>query len=177
MSVTPQWALHGGRLRLPCGRHAKGGGCYPRDEARAYAVRAEDAERSGPERVPGASLCCHSPSGEGVAEKETRAFGTQLFGSGWHDRQSIRAQSLPPTPGSTHTSTWPPALTSPPGCRAPPLPATPASPPGPAATLSPPGRPCAPPSSSARHWSGGGSRAFRPQKVMAGKGKTSYRVL
>ena len=32
--------------------------------------------------------------------------------------------------------------------------------PGPAATLSPPGRPCAPSSSSARHWSGGGSRAL-----------------
>lgn len=128
MSVTPQWALHGGRLRLPCGRHAKGGGCYPRDEARAYAVRAEDAERIGPERVPGASLYCHSPSGEGVGERKTRAFGTQLFGSGWHERQSIRAQSLPPTPGSTHTSTWPPALTSPRGCRAPQLPATPASP-------------------------------------------------
>ena len=44
-------------------------------------------------------------------------------------------------------------------------------------TQSPPGRPCAPPSSSAGHWSGGASRAFRPQKVIAGKGKASYRVL
>ena len=177
MSVTPQWALHGGRLRLPCGRHAKGGGCYPRDEARAYAVRAEDAERSGPERVPGASLYCHSPSGEGVGERKTRAFGTQLFGSGWHERQSIRAQSLPPTPEARTRALGP--RRSPPREAAEPrrCPRPPPPQPGPAATLSPPGRPCAPSSSSARHWSGGGSRAFRPQKVMAGKGKTSYRVL
>lgn len=47
MSVTPQWALHGGRLRLPCGRQARGGGCYPRDEARAYAVKLKTQKGAG----------------------------------------------------------------------------------------------------------------------------------
>lgn len=79
--------------------------------------------------------------GEGVGKRETRAFGTQLLGSGWHKRQSIRARPLPPTPAHTrehkhtHTSTRPPAPASPQTCGASPLPPTPISPPGPAASL------------------------------------------
>ena len=74
--------------------------------------------------------------GEGVGKRETRAFGTQLLGSGWHKRQSIRARPLPPTPAHTrehkhtHTSTRPPAPASPQTCGASPLPPTPISPPG-----------------------------------------------
>lgn len=108
-SVRDQW---GSTRRTPTPslwKAGQGRRMPSQDEARAYAVRAETQKGAGrnESQRPALSLSLR----RGSWREETRAFGTQLFGFGWHERH-IRAQSLPPTPGSTHTSPWPPALTS-----------------------------------------------------------------
>lgn len=99
----------------PRARRAKGGGCYPRDAARASAARAT-RQREARARIRAGRLATQSLAARG--ERDTRAFGTQLLGSSWHGRRSIGAQPLLPTAAHTGTRarTRAQAPASPPGC-------------------------------------------------------------
>lgn len=102
MAVNPQWALHRGRLRLPCVPHAKGDGCYPRDKAPAYADRGEGAGRRGPE---GASLFSHSP-GRGSWQERNKGL--------WYPAVRLRLAQAPEHPcaaSAAHTRAHPGAQT------------------------------------------------------------------
>lgn len=106
-----------------------------------------------------------TPRGE---RKQGPLVPSCLFGSGWHERRSIRAQPLLPTAAHTqgrahtHTSTRAQAPASPPGC-APSrslrlrIPTPPRD-----HSRSPPGSLRATPSIRVRAWRGGASRALGP---------------
>lgn len=97
-AVTPQWTLHDGRLRHPCVRHAKGGGCYPKDAARASATRTT-RQRKVRTKTSRRRLSIQSLSEE---RGKQGPVVNQLLASGWHECQSIRARLLPPTAALTH---------------------------------------------------------------------------
>lgn len=100
-AATPRWAPRGGggRLRHPCVRHAKGGGCYPADAARG--LRSEDGRaRKGAPRGPapgaGQSSSCRTRGNQGLCYP---AVGPARA------RRGLHAQPLPPARAHAHTLT------------------------------------------------------------------------
>lgn len=98
-AATPRWAPRGGggRLRHPCVRRAKGGGCYPADAARG--LRSEDGRaRKGAPRGPapgaGQSSPCRTRGNQGLCYP---AVGPARA------RRGLHAQPLPPARAHAHT--------------------------------------------------------------------------
>lgn len=161
-AVTPQWALRGGRLRHPGGRHAKGGGCYRRDAARASAARSTRRRKARTGTRP------RRPAIQPLSESRGLARGKQgpWVPSCWAGTGAGASMRRPGRPRArAHTAR---ARAPAPGPRSPPLrpaarPAAARSPTGPRRhPRGPPGRPRATPPISARARSGGASRAPGP---------------